>query len=330
MKLSSRCVVADNKCKKGIVLRIIVTGGAGFIGSHITEVYCAAGHDVLVLDNLWSEGGGRRQYIPAQARFVEMDVRNKDLGQVFKDFLPELVCHHAAQHSVAISTRDPEHDASVNVLGMLNVLQNAARYKTRKIIFASSGATYGSPDVLPINEETPQRPLSPYAVTKLACEGYLRFFESEYGLDFTAFRYANVYGPRQDPGGEAGVISIFLGKYLRGEGVRIDWDGEQTRDYVFVGDIAAANLRAIERGSGRFYALGTGVRTSVNAINDSLRLATGITVPVTYGPRRPGDTRDNEFDSTLARRELGWVPLIPLHEGIRQTVEFVRTVFTTS
>jgi len=307
-------------------MRIIVTGGAGFIGSHIAELYCAAGHDVLVLDNLWSEGGGRREYVPAEAQFVEMDVRNKDLERVFSDFQPEIVCHHAAQHSVAISTRDPEHDASVNVLGMLNVLQNAVRYRTSKIIFASSGATYGSPDVLPITEDTPQRPLSPYAVTKLACEGYLRFFQGEYGLDFTAFRYANVYGPRQDPAGEAGVISIFLGKYLRSESVRIDWDGEQTRDYVFVGDIAAANLCAIERGSGRFYALGTGVRTSVNAINDALHLATGIDVPVAYGPRRAGDTRDNEFDSTLARRELGWIPEVSLREGIRRTVEFVRTV----
>jgi UDP-glucose 4-epimerase len=307
-------------------VRIIVTGGAGFIGSHIVETYCAAGHEVVVVDNLWSEGGGRREYVPQQARLVEMDVRSNNLEQIFDDFRPEIVCHHAAQHSVAISTREPEHDASVNVLGILNVLRNAVRYKTRKIIFASSGATYGSPDVLPITEDTPQRPLSPYAVTKLASEGYLRFFESEYGLDFTAFRYANVYGPRQDPAGEAGVISIFLGKYLRGEGVRVDWDGEQTRDYVYVGDIATANLLALERGSGRFYALGTGVRTSVNEINEALRSATGIDVPVTYGPRRPGDTRDNEFDSTRARTELGWLPVVRLNEGIRETVEFVRTV----
>jgi UDP-glucose 4-epimerase len=294
-------------------VRIIVTGGAGFIGSHIVETYCAAGHEVVVVDNLWSEGGGRREYVPQQARLVEMDVRSNNLEQIFDDFRPEIVCHHAAQHSVAISTREPEHDASVNVLGILNVLRNAVRYKTRKIIFASSGATYGSPDVLPITEDTPQRPLSPYAVTKL-------------GLDFTAFRYANVYGPRQDPAGEAGVISIFLGKYLRGEGVRVDWDGEQTRDYVYVGDIATANLLALERGSGRFYALGTGVRTSVNEINEALRSATGIDVPVTYGPRRPGDTRDNEFDSTRARTELGWLPVVRLNEGIRETVEFVRTV----
>jgi UDP-glucose 4-epimerase len=304
----------------------MVTGGAGFIGSHIADTFCAAGHDVLVLDNLWEEGGGRLDYIPASAQFINMDVRSKDLEKVFDNFLPELVCHHAAQHSVAISTRDPEHDASVNVLGTLNVLRNAVSHKTGKVIFASSGATYGSPELLPISEETPQRPLSPYAVTKLACEGYLRFFQSEYGLDFTAFRYANVYGPRQDPSGEAGVISIFLGKYLRGEAVRIDWDGEQTRDYVFVGDIASANLLALQNGSGRFYALGTGVRTSVNEINETLRLATGITVPVSYGPRRSGDTRDNEFDSSLARRELGWVPKMAIQGGIDRTVEFVRTL----
>ncbi len=304
-------------------MRILVTGGAGFIGSHIAEAYCAAGHDVAVVDNLWSQGGGRLEYVPPQAQFYKIDVREEALARVFSDFRPEVVCHHAAQHSVAISAREPEHDARVNVLGLLNVLRNAVRTGTRKIVFASSGATYGSPEVLPITESTPQHPLSPYAVTKLASEGYLRFFNAEYGLDFTALRYANVYGPRQDPAGEAGVISIFLGKFLRGESVRIDWDGEQTRDYVFVTDVARANVLALDRGPAGFYVIGTGVRTSVNRIYDELCKVTNRRPEKSYGPRRPGDTRDNEFDASLARRVLGWEPQVELDEGLRHTADFV-------
>ena len=309
-------------------MRIIVTGGAGFIGSHVAQAYRNAGHQILVVDNLWSLGGGRRDHVPESVDFVQLDVRDPSLGDVCEAFRPDVINHHAAQHSVAISARDPEHDASVNILGLLNVLRAALRSKARKVIFASSGATFGSPEVLPITEETPQHPLSPYAITKLASEGYLRFFAAEHGLDFTAFRYANVYGPRQDPAGEAGVVSIFLGKFLEREGVRIDWDGEQTRDYIYVTDVAEANVRALERGSGRFYVLGTGVRTSVNQIYEELCRQTGFRAPLTYGPRRPGDTRDNEFDASLARRELDWAPKVSLAEGIAHTFESLRAAST--
>lgn len=305
-------------------MRIIVTGGAGFIGSHIVDAYMAAGHDVAVIDNLWEHGGGRRQNLPDRATFVPMDIRDQSITRIFTDFKPEIVCHHAAQHSVAIGSRDPQFDAQVNVLGLLNVLGNCVKAGVRKVIFASSGATFGDPDHLPMDEQTPQRPTSPYGITKMIAEHYLRFYKNEHGLDFTALRYGNVFGPRQDPNGEAGVISIFIGKFLGGQSIRIDWDGEQTRDYVYVKDVAALNLIALERGSGSFFVIGTGEKTSVNEIYEALCNVTGIRPPVEHAPKRPGDCREAQFDSGLAHRELGWTPKVKLVEGMRETYEFFR------
>ncbi|MGB6520737.1 MAG: NAD-dependent epimerase/dehydratase family protein, partial [Candidatus Cybelea sp.] len=240
-------------------MRIVITGGAGFIGSHVADAYLAAGHDVLIVDSLWKDGGGRRANVPEGVSLVHMDIRDEAIGRIFADFSPEVVSHHAAQHSVAISARDPIYDAQVNVVGLLNVLEHAQRSGARKVIFASSGATFGTPDRLPITDETPQHPTSPYGITKMVAEHYLRFFAASRNLDFTALRYGNVYGPRQDPKGEAGVISIFIGKFLAHQGVRIDSDGEQTRDYVYVEDVARANIAALERGSGECYVIGTNV-----------------------------------------------------------------------
>ena len=311
-------------------MRIIVTGGAGFIGSHISDAYLAAGHEVVVVDSLWAHGGGRREYVPERASFVHMDIRDAGLERIFKEFAPEAVSHHAAQHSVAIGSRDPQLDAQVNVLGLLNVLENAVRAGVRKVIYASSGATFGEPEHLPITEQSPQRPASPYAITKLAGEHYLRFFKAEHGLDFTALRYGNVYGPRQDPSGEAGVIAIFIGKFLAGQGVRIDSDGEQTRDYVYVGDVADANLCALERGGGGCFVIGTNRRTSVNALYRELVSIMGVEPPIEHGPKRPGDVRDAQFDPALAVRELGWYPRTSLREGMEKTVEFFRDRFVAS
>jgi UDP-glucose 4-epimerase len=303
-------------------VRIIVTGGAGFIGSHLVDAFAEAGHELLVIDSLWEHGGGRRANVRSGISLVHMDIRDEAVGRVFAEFKPEIVSHHAAQHSVAISARDPIYDAQVNVVGLLNVLEHATRSGTRKVIYASSGATFGTPERLPITDATPQRPSSPYGITKMVGEHYLRFYNESKDLDFTALRYGNVYGPRQDPNGEAGVISIFIGKFLARQPVRIDWDGEQTRDYVFVEDVARANLAALERGSGQAYVIGTGVKTSVNDIYNTLAAISGFEPSIERAPMRAGDARDAQFDASRARAELGWAPATTLADGIRATYEY--------
>jgi UDP-glucose 4-epimerase len=305
-------------------MRIIITGGAGFIGSHVADAYLAAGHEVVVLDSLWAHGGGRRDNLPEKASFIHLDIRDAAVERVFREFAPDVVSHHAAQHSVAISARDPQLDAQVNVLGLINILENCVKAKVKKVIFASSGATYGEPAVLPANEETPQVPESPYAITKMVAEHYLRFYRVQHGLDFTALRYGNVYGPRQDPSGEAGVISIFIGKFLARQGIKIFWDGEQTRDYVYVEDVAALNVDALAKGSGSCYAVGTGKKTSVNEIYRTLCEVTDFEAPIEWHERRQGDVRDAQFDSSLARAELGWSASTSIVDGMRKTVEFFK------
>jgi UDP-glucose 4-epimerase len=308
-------------------VRILVTGGAGFIGSHVVEAYLADGHEVLVLDSLWEHGGGRRQNVPARAGFIHADVRDEGVTRIFQEFKPEIVNHHAAQHSVAISSRDPKYDADVNVMGLINVLENSIKGGVKKFIFASSGATFGTPDHLPMNEQTPQRPESPYGITKMVTEHYLRFYKAEHGLDFTALRYGNVYGPRQDPNGEAGVIAIFIGRFLSGQGVRIDWDGEQTRDYIYAKDVAKLNVISLDRGSGGMYCIGTNRRTSVNEIYRTLCEISGLNPHVEKGPKRPGDARDAQFDSSLAKVELGFAPETALIDGMRETYDYFKEAF---
>ena len=303
-------------------MRIIVTGGAGFIGSHIVDGYLAAGHEVAVVDNFWSHGGGRRENVDSRVRLVEADIRDASLEKLFADFKPEIVSHHAAQHSVAISSRDPQFDAQINVLGLLNVLEQSVKSGVKKVLFASSGATFGEPERLPITEATPQRPESPYAITKMVSEHYLRFYRSEHGLDFTALRYGNVYGPRQDPNGEAGVISIFIGRFLARQGPKSVL-GRRTdaRLHLTSATWSRRTLRALERGSGMCYVIGTGKKTSVNEIYRALVEVTGFEAPIEYLPRRPGDVRDAQFDSSLAKRELEWTAAMPLLGGMRATYE---------
>lgn len=303
-------------------MKMLVTGGAGFIGSHIVELLLAEGHDVAVVDNLKT---GKRANLDARARFYEVDVVTPEFLSVMETERPEVVFHEAAQMSVKVSTDDPRYDAQVNVLGLINVLEACVAAGTRKVLFASSGATYGNPQYLPIDEDHPQLPESPYGITKMVAEHYLKYYALDRGLRYTALRYGNVYGPRQDAFGEAGVVAIFTQQLLNGETPMIHWDGEQVRDYVHVADVARANLLAATAGDDHCYCIGTGVGSSVNQIFQAVSDAVGVSVEPRRGPRRPGDLRAAYFVIDRARRELGWEPTVPLREGLAQTVDSFRT-----
>ena len=305
-------------------MRIVVTGGAGFIGSHVVDGYVAAGHEVIVLDSLWERGGGRREFVNPNVKFFELDIRDPGIADVLQSFRPDVVSHHAAQASVAISMRDPLYDADVNIKGLLNALEAAVRCRARKVVFASSSATYGTPQYLPMNEEHPQRPQSAYGISKLAGEHYLRCYTEAHGLRHTILRYGNVYGPRQDPSGEAGVIAIFSKRILQGEPIRIDWDGEQQKDYIFVADVARVNLLALETGDDETFNIGTGIGTSVNALHEAIARVIGRDVDVVRAPKRPGDVHACVFAIEKARQVLGWMPHTSLAEGIKKTLEFFR------
>lgn len=305
-------------------MHVLVTGGAGFIGSHVVDALIDAGHRVAIVDNLWIHGGGKRTNLNPRASFHYIDIREAALQRVFEEEKPEVICHLAAQHSVKISTDDPVHDAKVNILGLINILQNATRFGVRKIIFSSSGATYGTVEKMPVDEDTAQHPESPYGLTKLASEYYLRFWKNMYGLDFTILRYGNVFGPRQDPLGEAGVIAIFARQILLNDSVRIDWDGEQQKDYVYVTDVARANLLALQAGDGSVYCIAYGKGTSVNALYQGLVKEIGHGTEIRRAPKRPGDIYLTYFDCSKAFRELGWRAQVGLEEGLRLTVDHFR------
>lgn len=307
-------------------MKILVTGGAGFIGSHIVDQYVAAGHDVTVVDNLWEDGGGKKTNINPKARFYLADITDEgSLERIFTEIQPEIVNHQAAQHSVAISTKRPSFDAHVNVLGLLNVLTNCTRVGVRKIIFASSGATYGTPDHLPMDEETIQRPESPYGITKMVAEYYLRYWQQAHGLAYTALRYGNIYGPRQDPNGEAGVIAIFIKQFLAHGSIRIDWDGGQQRDYVYVGDTARASLLALDHGDNEILCVGTGKGTSVNELYQKLATISGYTPEIVRAPKRAGDLYLAYFNCSKAQRVLDWKAEVSLEDGMQRTVEFFKS-----
>jgi len=302
-------------------VKALVTGGAGFIGSHLVDLLLAEGHEVAIVDNLAT---GKRGNLAADAKFYEVDIRNQNLTQVFAEVRPEVVFHQAAQMSVKVSTENPLYDAEVNVVGLINVLNSCVTNGVRKVVFASSGATYGNPEYLPINEAHPQRPASPYGITKMVAEHYLRFYALDHNLAFTALRYGNVYGPRQDPFGEGGVIAIFTRQLLDGKAPTIHWDGEQIRDYVYATDIAAANLRAATAGDGQCYSIATGAGTTVNVLYRQLCDALGLWIEPQRSGRRPGDLRTAIFDCSRAQAELGWHAQVSLAEGIARTVAYFK------
>ncbi|MFS8512490.1 MAG: SDR family oxidoreductase [Planifilum fulgidum] len=300
-------------------MKVMVTGGAGFIGSHIVDRLIELGHDVIILDNLST---GKKAFIHPGASFYQVDLRDRRLGEILEAERPEAVIHQAAQIDVPTSVKDPLFDAETNILGTLQLLEACRRSGVRKIVYASSAAVYGEPVFLPIDEEHPVDPLSNYGISKYTPECYLKVYKQLYGLDYTILRYANVYGIRQDPRGEGGVIAIFLERVLRKEALTIFGDGKQTRDFVYVGDIAEANIRALHRGSGRVFNLGTGVPTSLEELVRILGEVTEKEIRVEYAPERPGDIRHSHFDCRRAEKWLDWTPRIDLKTGLRMTYEY--------
>jgi len=310
-------------------MRILVTGAAGFIASHIAEAFLARGHEVLIVDNFST---GRRENVPSGARVEEIDLVSPDLVGVVKDFSPEIVDHHAAHADVRQSVEDPAYDAQVNVVGMLSLINAAVVAGARKFIFASSGgAIYGDPDVVPCDETHPERPVSPYGASKKAGEVYLDTMSRVHGIDYTILRYPNVYGPRQHPYTEEGqVVAIFSRLMLAGRVPTIFGDGEQERDFVFVGDIVAANLRALEVGSGGTFNIGTGQGLTVNDLYRRLKELTGYQGEVKYAPSRAGEVYRIALDASRARAGLGWEPKTSLDEGLRETVDWIRATSASS
>jgi UDP-glucose 4-epimerase len=303
-------------------MNILVTGGAGFIASHLVDAFVAAGHQVSVIDDLSS---GRRENLNAQARFYQLDVQDPAVVDVFRREHPEVLCHHAAQMDVRRSVADPLFDARVNLLGLLNLMENARQHGLRRVLFSSTGgAIYGEQDTFPAAETHKTEPVSPYGVAKLASERYLFFYAVTYGISYAALRYANVYGPRQNPHGEAGVVAIFTEKLLRSEPPIINGDGTQTRDYVYVGDLVRANLAALQADFTGAINLGTGIESDVNVLFRHLTKLCGSTAPERHGPAKPGEQRRSVIDNALAQRVLSWRPQVSLEEGLRDTVAFFR------
>jgi UDP-glucose 4-epimerase len=303
-------------------MRILVTGGAGFIGSHIVDASIGAGHDVTVIDDLST---GHRENVNPKARFLPMDVRSGELDALFRDSRFDVVSHQAARASVRHSLEDPWVYADVNVRGGVNLLEAARRHGTRKVVYASTGGcVYGDLRYCPADERHPIQPRDPYGASKASFELYLPVYQMNYGLEYTILRYPNVYGPRQDPFGEAGVVSIFTGQMLLGRPALINGDGEQSRDYVFVEDVVRANLLVLDRGGGEAFNLGWGRGTTVNRIFRDLRAITGYAGEEQHGPAKLGEVRRNDLDASKIKAALGWEPRVPLEEGLRRTVDYFR------
>lgn len=303
-------------------MKVLVTGGAGFIGSHLVDRLVQEGHEVIIVDNLST---GKRRNINKGAKFYKLDIQSWRLERVFRNERPSVVMHLAAQMDVRKSVEDPMFDAQVNILGTLNVLQQTVKHGVRKVVFSSSGgAIYGEQDLFPAPEAHPTRPMSPYGLSKLCGEQYLSYFQRVSGLQIVSLRYANVYGPRQDPEGEAGVVAIFIQKMLNNEQAVINGNGRQTRDFVYVDDVVEANLALMGQETQGTYNVGTGIETSVNDLFRLLVQHTSSSCREIHGPAKKGEQARSCIDSSKLRHELSWEPKADLSDGLKKTVEYFR------
>jgi len=299
-------------------MKILVTGGAGFIGSHVTDLLVKHGHVVHVMDDL---SNGALKNVHDTVDLFIVDIRSEEAGLIVEDNKYDTIIHHAAQMDVRQSVLDPTFDVEVNVLGLINLIEAGKRSGLRKVVFASTGgAIYGEPETAPQNEQHPQQPLSPYGISKLTCEKLLHFYHNEFGIEYAALRYGNVYGPRQNSHGEAGVVAIFCERLLSGMPTTIHGDGLQTRDYVHVHDVAQANLAALtyDEDSTAFN-IGTGIETDVVTLHEKLETAIGVSQPPIHGPSKSGEQRRSVLDCTKAAERLCWQPTMNLDQGLQET-----------
>jgi len=303
-------------------MKVLITGGAGFIGSHIVDALIENGMEAVILDNLST---GRRENINPKAVFYQADIRDQAISAIFAKERPDVVCHHAAQVSVRNSVADPCTDADINIAGSINLMEACRVSGVKKVVFASSGgAIYGEQETFPATESHPTRPLSPYGAAKLSFEFYLNYYKEVYGMPYVALRYSNVYGPRQDPHGEAGVVAIFCGVMLKGETPTINGDGGQTRDYVYVKDVVLANIAAITKDTAGAFNIGTGLETSVNGLYELIKKKTGYAGTARNVPAKTGEQYRSVLDASLAGSKLGWRPSKALEEGIEETVSYFK------
>ncbi|HAP35693.1 MAG TPA: UDP-glucose 4-epimerase [Bacteroidetes bacterium] len=304
-------------------MNVLVTGGAGFIGSNVVDAFINEGHNVIILDNFSS---GKDENVNPKAKVYRMDIQDSAVENIFRDENIEVMCHFAAQMDVRKSVADPKFDASVNVLGFLNLMESGRKHGLKKVTFSSTGgAIYGEQDYFPADEQHPMRPLSPYGITKLTTEKYLFFYKEIYGIDHVILRYANIYGPRQNPHGDAGVVAIFTLKMLKGEQPIINGDGKQTRDYVFVGDVVKANVLALNYKGSNIFNIGTGIETDVNQLFHHIKKLTGSNAEEKHIPAKAGEQMRSVITSKKINEELGWKPTVTVEEGLKRTVEFFKT-----